>query len=111
MQIKFPSAFSLPPSLIKLTQAFWLLDHEDFEEALEYLLDPLVSASDITPGQHRAVVVSLLVQGQARLALRYSRIRRPPQKEPIDVQLHVSVCEALKNEFSKSLWEHTGFVQ
>ena len=30
--IKFPSAFSLPPSVIKLTQAFWLLDHEDWED-------------------------------------------------------------------------------
>ena len=29
---KFPSAFSLPPSVIKLTQAFWLLDHEDWED-------------------------------------------------------------------------------
>ena len=26
--IKFPSAFSVPPSIIKLTQAFWLLDNE-----------------------------------------------------------------------------------
>ena len=30
--VKFPSAFGVPPSLIKLTQAFWLVDHEDFEE-------------------------------------------------------------------------------
>ena len=40
--IKFPSAFSLPPSLIKLTQAFWLLDHGEFEDAMAMLLDPLV---------------------------------------------------------------------
>ncbi len=53
-QIKFPSAFNLPPSLIKLTQAFWLLDHEDFDEALSMLLDPLIVASDITPAQHRS---------------------------------------------------------
>ena len=30
--IKFPSAFGMPPSVIKLTQAFWLVDHEDFDE-------------------------------------------------------------------------------
>ena len=52
-QIKFPSAFSLPPSLIKLTQAFWMLDHEDFDEAVDLLLDPLIAAADITPAQHR----------------------------------------------------------
>ena len=40
--IKFPSAFSVPPSLIKLTQAFWLLDHGEFEDAMAMLLDPLV---------------------------------------------------------------------
>merc|ERR1719392_216023 len=41
--IKFPAAFSVPPSLIKLTHAFWLLDNGDFEEAMVMLLDPLVS--------------------------------------------------------------------
>ena len=40
--IKFPAAFSVPPSLIKLTHAFWLLDNGDFEEAMVMLLDPLV---------------------------------------------------------------------
>ena len=29
--VKYPSSFSLSPSLIKLTQAFWLLDHKDFQ--------------------------------------------------------------------------------
>ena len=59
--VKFPSAFSLPPSLIKLTQvisasslswleiamfqAFWLLDHEDWEEGVSMMLDPLLQVS------------------------------------------------------------------
>ena len=46
--VKFPSAFSLPPSLIKLTQAFWLLDHEDWEEGVSMMLDPLLQESCIS---------------------------------------------------------------
>ena len=48
--IKFPSAFGVPPSVIKLTQAFWLLDHREFEDAMAMLLDPLVVPADITLG-------------------------------------------------------------
>ncbi len=41
--IKFPSAFGMPNSVIKLTQAFWLVDHEDFDEVncdIVYVLIP-----------------------------------------------------------------------
>ena len=48
--IKFPSAFGVPPSVIKLTQAFWLLDHREFDDAMAMLLDPLVVPADITLG-------------------------------------------------------------
>ena len=92
--IKFPAAFSVPPSFIKLTHAFWLLDNGDFEEAMVMLLDPLVLANDISLWQHRAIVVSFLVQDQPKLALKYSKIRQPPQKDIIDVQLHVAVLLA-----------------
>ena len=56
--IKFPAAFSVPPSLIKLTQAFWLLDHGDFEEAMVMLLDPLILGNDILVWQHRAILIA-----------------------------------------------------
>jgi hypothetical protein len=92
--IKFPSAFSLPPSLIKLTQAFWLLDHEDWEEAVAMMLDPLLQEDDLTARHHRAVLVALLAQGQHQLALKYTRIRRPPLEQPEDVRLHLSVLLA-----------------
>lgn len=68
--IKFPSAFNLPPSLIKLTQAFWLLDHEDFDEAMQVLLDPIISSGDVELWQHRTIMVSLLVQDRPKLALK-----------------------------------------
>ena len=89
--IKFPSAFSLPPSIIKLTQAFWLLDHEDWEDSVSIMLDPLLSEDDLTPDHHRAVLVSLLAQGQHSLALKYTRIRRPPVITSDDISLHISV--------------------
>ena len=92
--IKFPAAFSVPPSFIKLTHAFWLLDNGDFEEAMVMLLDPLVLANDITLWQHRAIVISFLVQDQPKLALKYSKIRQPPQKDIVDVQLHGAVLLA-----------------
>ena len=77
--IKFPAAFSVPPSMIKLTQAFWLLDHGLFDEALEMLLDPLIHGNDILLWQHRAILCAFLVQNQPKLALKYSKIRQPPQ--------------------------------
>ena len=89
--IKFPSAFSLPPSIIKLTQAFWLLDHEDWEDSVSIMLDPLLSEDDLTPDHHRAILVSLLAQGQHGLALKYTRIRRPPVITLDDISLHISV--------------------
>ena len=42
-------------------QAFWLLDHEDFEEAVNMLLDPLISGNDIEPWQHRFSVGSISI--------------------------------------------------
>jgi hypothetical protein len=102
--IKFPSAFSVTPSLIKLTQAFWLLDHEDFDEALTMLLDPIISNNDIELWQHRAVLVAFLVQDQAKLALKYARIRQPPQKDLVDIQMHVSLFKTLSlSNFSNFL--------
>ena len=70
-----------------LLQAFWLLDHEDYEEAVNMLLDPLISGNDIEAWQHRAVLVSLLAQGHPKLALKYSRIRKPPLKDLADIQV------------------------
>ena len=92
--IKFPAAFSVPPSMIKLTQAFWLLDHGLFDEALEMLLDPLIHGNDILLWQHRAILVAFLVQNQPKLALKYSKIRQPPQKDMFDVQLNVAILLA-----------------
>merc|ERR1719357_398959 len=92
--VKFPSAFSLPPSLIKLTQAFWLLDHEDWEEGVSMMLDPLLQDDHLSGSHHRAILTALLAQSQPALALRYTRMRRPPLQQAEDVTLHISVLLA-----------------
>jgi hypothetical protein len=45
--VTFPSTYSLKHSMIKVTQAFWHLDHQNFDDSLSMLLDPLVHTMDI----------------------------------------------------------------
>lgn len=54
------------------------------------LLDPLVCGNDITDWQHRAILIAFLIQDRPKLALKYTQIRQPPQKDITDIQLHVS---------------------
>ncbi|KAK4321740.1 hypothetical protein Pmani_007480 [Petrolisthes manimaculis] len=92
--VKYPSSFSLSPSLIKLTQAFWLLDHKDFQEALNVLLDPLVNTNDLSPWQHRRIMKAFLYQGESGRALRYAQLRQPPMVDPDDIRLHLTLLLA-----------------
>ncbi|ROT67431.1 Protein ELYS [Penaeus vannamei] len=92
--VKYPSSFSLSPSHIKLTQAFWLLDHKDFQEGLNVLLDPLVNTNDITPSQHRRIVKAFLYQGEHTRALTYAQIRQPPKVDLDDIRLHLTLLLA-----------------
>ncbi|XP_068200188.1 protein ELYS-like isoform X2 [Palaemon carinicauda] len=92
--VKYPSSFSLSPSHIKLTQAFWLLDHKDFQEGLNVLLDPLVNTRDITPLQHQRIVKAFLYQGEHTRALTYNQIRQPPRVNMDDIRLHLTLLLA-----------------
>ncbi|XP_034239257.1 protein ELYS [Thrips palmi] len=92
--MKFPAAFSMSIGNMRLIQAFWHLDHKAFDTALDMLLDPLVSVRDIVPWQHRCIIRSLTLQGQANMALRYVRARRPPLQEPSDIKLHLNLLLA-----------------
>ncbi|XP_046817268.1 protein ELYS isoform X1 [Vespa crabro] len=76
--IKYPSAFKMSPSLIKLTQAFWLLDHEDYKGFLDMMTGQLVSDSDVKSWHHKLVLRTLVRNNQQKLALIYLRIRKPP---------------------------------
>ncbi|KAL0116130.1 hypothetical protein PUN28_011177 [Cardiocondyla obscurior] len=76
--IKYPSAFIMSPSLIKLTQAFWLLDHKNYQEFLDTITGQLVCDSDIKDWHHRLVLRTLIYNNQHKLALVYLRVRKPP---------------------------------
>ncbi|GFG34649.1 hypothetical protein Cfor_03066 [Coptotermes formosanus] len=89
--IKFPSAFRLTPSFIKITQALWLLDHQDYTEAIDMLLDPLVSMDDLKPWQHQCIIRAFLYQGQHKMALKYIRVQQPPLKDIEDIRLNLTV--------------------
>ncbi|OAD52338.1 Protein ELYS [Eufriesea mexicana] len=76
--IKYPSSFKMSPSLIKLTQAFWLLDHEDYHGFLDMITGQLVSDSDVKDWYHKLVLRTLIRNSQHKLALMYLRIKKPP---------------------------------
>ncbi|XP_070157857.1 protein ELYS isoform X2 [Polyergus mexicanus] len=76
--IKYPSAFKMTPSLIKLTQAFWLLDHENYQEFLDTMTGQLISDSDVKDWHHRLILRTLVRNNQHKLALVYLRVRKPP---------------------------------
>lgn len=83
--IKFPAVFKVTPSIIKITQAFWQLDHGDYNTALEQLLDPFVLNDDLQPWHHTIAMRSLLLQDQHNAALVYMQVRKPPITEDGDI--------------------------
>ncbi|XP_070561837.1 protein ELYS-like [Ptychodera flava] len=87
---QFPQSFSLPLGVTKLVQGFWLLDHKDFGEALNMLLDPLITF-DLAPWQHSRIVRGFLYQGESNKALQYIRTKQPALDSLEDVKLHLSV--------------------
>ena len=92
--VTFPATYSLKPSMIKVTQAFWHLDHQNFDDALGMLLDPLVHTMDISNAQQRAILRSFLYQDKRRHALKYATLRQPVCPELEDIQLHLTILIA-----------------
>nr|CAH7717001.1 unnamed protein product [Callosobruchus chinensis] len=92
--IKFPAVFKVPPSLIKITQAFWQLDHGEFASAMELMLDPQISNNDLQPWQHNIAMRALLLQDQKNLALFYMQVRKPPINNEKDVLTAISLFVA-----------------
>ncbi|XP_030746722.1 protein ELYS isoform X2 [Sitophilus oryzae] len=89
--LKFPQIFDLTQSNIKIIQAFWHLDHDDYETALEYILDPCVLAEDLHKWHHSVMIRSLLMQEQFNLALVYLQIRKPSIQDEKDLFTVVSL--------------------
>ncbi|XP_053388685.1 protein ELYS-like, partial [Mercenaria mercenaria] len=99
----FARRFNLPQTLVKLMQAFWLLDHRDFEEALSLMLDPMVRA-EFSRWQHKRIIKALLYQGDAKMALRYITSIQPALTTPEEVKLKLTVL--LANELTAEALEY-----
>ncbi|KAF7992500.1 hypothetical protein HCN44_004844 [Aphidius gifuensis] len=89
--IKYPAAFKLSPSLIKIIQAFWLLDHQDYQGFMDIITGQLVSDSDVKDWHHRLIIRTLLKNSQNKLALTYLKVRKPPLSSIDDQSVLVSL--------------------
>jgi hypothetical protein len=57
------------------------------QEAIDMLLDPLVSMDDLKPWQHQCIIRAFLYQGQHQMALKYINVQQPPLKDIEDIRL------------------------
>jgi hypothetical protein len=57
------------------------------QEAIDMLLDPLISMDDLKPWQHQCIIRAFLYQGQHQMALKYIRVQQPPLKDIEDIRL------------------------
>ncbi|XP_006024566.1 protein ELYS [Alligator sinensis] len=85
----FPTAFAIPWGLVKLIQGFWLLDHNDYENALTLLFHPATIKT--MSWQHMKIIQALMCQGEHRRALRYIQMMKPAMSNSSEVQLHLTV--------------------
>nr|CAD7398305.1 unnamed protein product [Timema cristinae] len=89
--VEFPTTFSMSPSVIKVAQAFWFLDHKEFEDALNLLSQVMVRPEDLRPWQHRAIIRAFLLHGHPEMAMSYITVRSPVVQDSQDVLLHQTV--------------------
>ncbi|XP_073947364.1 AT hook containing transcription factor 1 homolog isoform X2 [Choristoneura fumiferana] len=73
--MQFPTMFGLSNTAIKATQAFWHLDHRDFDFALDQL--QCLTGNTLSEWQHHVVLSSLLAQKKTQAALQYLHVRKP----------------------------------
>lgn len=85
----FPSVFAISWSYVKLIQGFWLIDHNNYETALELLFHPATVKP--VPWQHSKIIQAFMCQGEHRLALRYIQTMKPVLYADSDVCLHLTV--------------------
>lgn len=96
----FPTAFAIPWGLVKLIQGFWLLDHNDYENALALLFHPATIKT--VSWQHMRIIQSLMCQGEHRRALRYMQMMKPSMASSSEVRLFLTVL--LSNRCMVEAW-------
>lgn len=87
---QFAKAFSMSEDFIKLIQGFWMLDHQHFEAALTYLVDPVVK-TELGPWQRSFIIKTLLAQGESQKALYLMKVMCPTVQSFSDVKLFITV--------------------
>ncbi|KFM57329.1 Protein ELYS, partial [Stegodyphus mimosarum] len=88
---KFPIIFGMSQSVEKLIEAFWFLDRQDFEEAINRFLNPAIRTSDILPWQHQRIIKSFLYSRESQKALKFIDYMDPPQNSIEEMKLCLSV--------------------
>ncbi|NXM86665.1 ELYS protein, partial [Oenanthe oenanthe] len=98
--VSFPTAFAIPWGLVKLIRGFWLLDHDDYENALALLFHPATIKT--VSWQHMRIIQSLMCQGEHRRALRYIQMMKPSMSSSSEVRLLLTVL--LSNRCMVEAW-------
>ncbi|XP_016152452.1 PREDICTED: protein ELYS-like [Ficedula albicollis] len=98
--VSFPTAFAIPWGLVKLIRGFWLLDHNDYENALALLFHPATIKT--VSWQHTRIIQSLMCQGEHRRALRYIQMMKPSMSSSSEVRLLLTVL--LSNRCVVEAW-------
>ncbi|XP_060533337.1 protein ELYS isoform X2 [Cylas formicarius] len=88
---RFPQIFGLDQSVAKIVEAFWHLDHDNYQTAVKYITAPCVSSDDLHHWHHTLMMRSLLLHEQHELALLYFRVAKPPVTDHVDVATVLSL--------------------
>nr|XP_019586431.1 PREDICTED: protein ELYS [Rhinolophus sinicus] len=85
----FSTAFAISWDQVKLTQGFWLIDHNDSESGLDILFHPATAKPVLW--QHSKIIQAFMSQGEHRQALRYIQTMKPAVSSDSDIILHLTV--------------------
>ncbi|XP_063892845.1 protein ELYS isoform X2 [Helicoverpa armigera] len=98
--MQFPTMFGLSNTAIKATQAFWHLDHRDFDFALDQL--QCLTGNTLSDWQHNVVLSTLLAQKKTQAALQYLHVRKPAPIQNIrDKDGDVATCSIRVSDHDK----------
>ncbi|XP_022829772.1 protein ELYS isoform X2 [Spodoptera litura] len=98
--MQFPTMFGLSNTAIKATQAFWHLDHRDFDFALDQL--QCLTGNTLSDWQHNVVLSTLLAQKKTQAALQYLHVRKPAPIQNIrDRDGDIATCSIRVNDHDK----------
>ncbi|KAM5204743.1 protein ELYS isoform 1-T3 [Hipposideros larvatus] len=85
----FSTALAISWDQVKLTQGFWLIDHNDYESGLDLLFHPATAKPVLW--QHSKIIQAFMSWGEHRQALRYIQTMKPSVSSDSDIILHLTV--------------------